>query len=308
MKVIDFYRSTRKILVTVDVNPPRGGNIRGLIAKIKDFEVDWVNVTDNSGANVRADSVATAYLLKEATGLDAIPHITCRDTNRMGLQSRLLGAWMLGLDNILTMTGDRVKPEDRRTGVKGIFDVNSIGLIELIRSLNAGVGYNKKTLEDRTSFCIGATVDPNVQNLKAEARQLQKKLEAGAEFILTQPVFSAIALQRFWEAVEELYTSSGETFPDLPIFWGVIIPRSYEWAERIRSGQIQIPGIEIPDEVVARLKGGDAREGIRIVREVVEELVEDGLRCLYIIPMGKYEAVPEVIEGIFSASRARGPA
>ncbi|MBI3988105.1 MAG: methylenetetrahydrofolate reductase [candidate division NC10 bacterium] len=306
MKVINFYRSMPKILVTVDVNPPRGGDIRGLISKIGDFEVDWVNVTDNSGASVRADSVATAYLLKEATGIDAIPHITCRDTNRMGLQSRLLGAWMLGLDNILTMTGDRVRPEDHEIGVKGIFDVNSIGLIELTQSLNQGVGYNKKKLEDRTSFCIGATVDPNVENPRAEAWQLKKKLEAGAEFILTQPVFSRTALQRFWGTVEELYASSGETFPDLPIFWGVILPRSYEWAERMRSGQIHIPGIEIPDEVVARLKGGDAKEGVRIVREVIEELVEDGIRCFYIIPMGKYEVVPEIIEGIFSASRARG--
>jgi len=306
MKVSDLYRSTRKPLVTVDVNPPRGGNIQGLIAKLKDFEVDWVNVTDNSGASVRADSVVTAYLLKEATGLDAIPHVTCRDTNRMGLQSRLLGAWMLGLDNILIMTGDRVKAEDREIGVKGIFDLNSIGLIELARSLNEGVGYNKKKLEDRTSFCIGATVDPNVENLRAEVRQLRRKLEAGAEFILTQPVFRAATLHRFREAFEELYRTSGEAVPDLPIFWGVILPRSYEWAERIRSGQIRIPGIEIPEGVATRLKGGDAKEGVRIAKEVIQELLEGGIRCLYLIPMGKYEAVPEILEGILSTSRAPG--
>lgn len=85
----------------------------------------------------------------------------------------------------------------------------------------------------------------------------------------------------------------------------MIVPRSYAWAERVRNGQIRIPGIEIPDEVLARLKRGDGREGIRIVEEVIEELVEAGIRCFYIIPMGRYEVVPEVIEGIVSASRRR---
>lgn len=130
-------------------------------------------------------------------------------------------------------------------------------------------------------------------------------MEAGAEFILTQPVFSFADVQRFLEKVQELYASSGEVWPDLPIFWGVIVPPSGQWAERIRSGQIQIPGIVIPEAVVKRLKEGDTKEGVRIVSEVVEELVKGGIRCLYIIPTGRYEAVPEILDGLLSASHGR---
>jgi 5,10-methylenetetrahydrofolate reductase len=297
MKVLDKYRQGIRPLITVDVNPPRGATIDRLFSRVKNLPVDWLNVTDNSGASVKADSIITSYLLKEKTGIDVIPHIACRDTNRLGLQSRLLGAWMLGLDNFLALTGDRIRPEDKGHGVKGVFDLTSVELIALAHSLNHGVGYNGKTLDNPTGFCIGATADPNVGNLKAEARQLKKKLDAGADFLLTQPIFTAAAARAFWRHVEGLYEAERKPLPDLPIFWGIIIPKDYEWAQRVTSGQIHIPGIEIPDVVLERLRKGDARENIRIVKEVLQDLKDHGIRLIYLIPIGRYDIIPEILEG-----------
>ncbi len=297
MKVLEKYRQGIRPLITVDVNPPRGAAIDRLVSRVKELRVDWLNVTDNSGASVKADSIITSYLLKEKTGIDIIPHIACRDTNRLGLQSRLLGAWMLVLDNFLALTGDRVKAEDKGQGVKGVFDMTSVELIALASSLNQGIGYNGKALDSPTGFCIGATADPNVDNLKAEARQLKRKLDAGADFLLTQPIFAAAAARGFWRHVEGLYEAEGKPLPDLPIFWGVIIPKDYEWAQRVTSGQIHIPGIEIPDAILERLRKGDARENIHIVKEVLQDFREHGIRLVYVIPIGRYDLIPEILEG-----------
>ncbi|MFQ5804269.1 MAG: methylenetetrahydrofolate reductase [Candidatus Methylomirabilales bacterium] len=297
MKVTDKYHQGVRPLVTVDVNPPRGAAIDRLLSRMKGLPVDWLNITDNSGASVKADSIVTSYLLKEKTGIDVIPHIACRDSNRLGLQSRLLGAWMLGLDNLLALTGDRVRLEDKAQGVKGVFDVTSIELITLARSLNQGTGYNGRVLDSSTGFCIGATADPTVDNLQAEARQTKRKLDAGAEFLMTQPIFTAAAAWALWRHVEALYEAERRTVPDLPIFWGIILPKDAEWAMRVKSGQIPIPGIEIPDAVLARLKKGDSKESIRIAREVLQDFKEHGIRCVYIIPIGRYEIVSEILEG-----------
>ncbi|MFQ5840065.1 MAG: methylenetetrahydrofolate reductase [Candidatus Methylomirabilales bacterium] len=295
MRVLDKYRASTRPLVTVDVNPPRGGDISKLVSRVRGLDVDWLNVTDNSGASVKADSIIASYLLREKTGIDAISHITCRDTNRLGLQSRLLGAWMLGVENLLMLTGDRVRAEDKVHGIRGVFDVTSIGLLELGASLNRGVGYNDTRLDGPTRFCLGATADPNVGNVRAEALQLKKKLDAGAEYVLTQPIFSAVPAQRLLAALTEVYAEAGAQAPEVPIFWGILLPKDREWAERIRSGDIHIPGIEIPDHVLDRLRKGDGREQVRVARDVLAEFNAHQLRCIYIIPIGRYEIIPEVL-------------
>ncbi len=300
MRVIEKYRSTTETLVTVDVNPPRGADLSGLLSRLKGLTVDWLNVTDNSGANVKADSIITSYRLQEETGLDTIPHVSCRDTNRLGLQSRLLGAALLHVDNILALTGDRIKAEEKEKGIKGVFDITSVELIRLIHSLNAGIGYNGQRVEGATNLCIGATADPNVENVAAEARQLKKKLDAGAEFVLTQPLFSFPPARRLLGALTELYAASSEPLPDIPIFWGVIIPKDAEWAQRLAEGRIQIPGVEVPPPVVERLRKGGPEEPVAIIREVLQEFRENGVRCLYVIPIGRYDRVPAILNGLYS--------
>ena len=97
--------------------------------------------------------------------------------------------------------------------------------------------------------------------------------------------------------MEGLYETEGKPLPDLPVFWGVIIPKDYEWAQRVKSGQIHIPGIEIPDTVLERLKKGDARENIHIIKEALQDFKDHGIRLIYVIPIGRYELIPEILEG-----------
>jgi len=312
MKVVERWQNSKEeeIIVVLDLDPPRGTDISGLMRQVQHLPVDFISVTDNSGSNVRMDSVTASYLIRKTLGIETLFHLTCRDRNLIGAESYLLGASALGLENVLTMTGDGIREEDKASGVKGVYHYNSIRLIELANTLNRGIAHHGRRLRGKTDLCVGTTANPNVYDQErpanlsaqdAEVRELRRKLEAGAEYVLTQPIFTFEHAQFFLERYE---AHNGSVIPNkVPIFWGVIIPKGYEWARRVREGEINIPGITVPERVVREMKRG--RTGTEIAIETMQRLIQGGVRLIYLIPpMGisgrDYEAAQEVLEAFYS--------
>lgn len=297
-----------ELTVVLDLDPPRGTDMEGIIQQVQHLPVDFFSVTDNSGSHMRMDSVAAASLLRERLKAETIFHITCRDRNLIGSESYLLGAVALGLQNVLTMTGDAVRDEDREAGVRGVFHFNSIRLVELAGSLNEGITHSGRKLRGKTNLCIGTTANPNVYNSQhhtslaaqdSEVQGLKRKLDAGAQFVLTQPISTP---QQFRLFLERYQAHNGTPFPqDVPIFWGVMIPKDYEWARLAYEGKIQLVGIEVPESVVNDMKKG--KRGTEVAAEAIQRLHEHGVNHIYLIPpLGgggrNYEMAQEVLEAL----------
>jgi methionine synthase I (cobalamin-dependent)/5,10-methylenetetrahydrofolate reductase len=289
-----------KFVISVELDPPRGVNPKKILRQtqmIKDKGIDAVNIADSPMARVRMSCLSLAALVKEKIGLEVILHLTCRDRNLMGLQSDLIGAHALGIRSILAITGDPPRLGDYPHAT-AVFDVDSIGLVKIIRRLNQGTDWAGNSIGSPTSFCIGVGVNPTALDFEKEMERLKLKVEAGAKFIFTQPLFDIEILKRFLDKAEGVST---------PVLAGLLPLHSFRHAEFLHH---EVPGISIPQDVRDRMKKAKEKgieEGILITREFLEQ-IKESVSGVYLIPsFGKIELALEVVEGISVEVNSRVP-
>ncbi|MBM4387923.1 MAG: bifunctional homocysteine S-methyltransferase/methylenetetrahydrofolate reductase, partial [Deltaproteobacteria bacterium] len=252
----------RKFIVSVEIDPPAGLGIDSAIkgAKLlKDGGVEFINIADGPRATARVSNIALASLIQKETGVETITHVTCRDRNLLGIQADLLGAHSLGLKNLLIITGDPSKLGDYPDATT-VYDLDSIGLLKMASQLNLGIDPAGKPFKGQTSFVIGCGVEPGAHDMKRELDRLRKKIEAGAKFIMTQPVFDIGLLKRVIDYIEGM---------DVVVLAGILPLASYKNAEFLHN---EVPGMQIPEKIRERMRlagsGQAARdEGIKIARE-----------------------------------------
>ena len=265
-------------VVSVELDPPKGGSLEGLIDVARAIHASghagFVDVNDNPMARARMNALMTSATLQRETGIEAIPHVTPRDTTVMGLEGVLLGAHAEGIRNVLAVTGDPPHVGDY-PGSRGVYEVDSIGVVQLLAGLNRGEDSVGKGLDAPTSFFIGVAVNPSAADLELELERFRRKLDAGAEFAMTQALFEIELLDRF---VERL----GGEWP-IPVLVGVWPLRSHAMALRLHN---EVPGISVPDEVLGALgdAGPDAPSvGLELARELVEGS-RSRAQGIYVIP------------------------
>lgn len=272
-----------EFVVTVELDPPQTLNIDEILREVNgtDFRkiVDAVNVTDCPLAKLRMSPIALSHIIQEKIGLETIFHITCRDRNLLGLQAELLGAAALGVRNILALTGD---PPDMGDYVKatGVYDVDSIGLIKMINSLNNGYKYLGGDLKDGTDFFVGAAVNPTASDLKEEIKRFEEKVSVGINFVQTQPIYDVESLKKFLKLTSHI---------KIPKIIGIMPLKSYKMVEYINNN---LPGIFIPYNLQERMKGKDVKEGIKIAREIINEIYKlKEVAGIHIFPLQDMELV-----------------
>jgi methionine synthase / methylenetetrahydrofolate reductase(NADPH) len=278
-----------KFVVSVEIDPPRGANPEKLLnaaIKLRDSGVDAVNVADSPMARVRMSCLAMAGLITERVGLDVILHFTCRDRNLMGLHADLIGAHALGIRNILALTGDPPSLGDYPNAT-AVYDVDAIGLVEIIGKLNNGTDLAGNALGSHTEFSIGVAINPTADNLDIELERLKKKIAGGAQFAMTQPMYRLDILERFLIKARSL---------KIPTVLGLLPLQSYRHAEFLHN---EVPGIDIPQEIRDRMSsaGKDAAAiGIETCRALLHE-AKGLVQGAYLMPsFGRYETILQVLE------------
>ncbi len=277
---------------SVEIVPPRGVDASAMlqsVAALKHAGVDAVNVPDGPRAQSRMGALMTSLLIEQQIGIETVTHYCCRDRNLLGMLSDLLGASAMGIRNLLIITGDPPKmgPYPDATAV---FDIDSIGLTNLVDRLNHGVDPGGHAIGRPTSFAIGVGVNPAAVDPAHELRRFEWKVAAGAEFAITQPVFDAVQLERFIESIGPL------RIPIVAGIWPLVSARNAEFLAN------EVPGVVVPHEVLSRMRRASERsrehavaEGIAIAREMLDH-VRGAVRGVQVsAPFGKVELALDVL-------------
>ena len=278
----------KEFVTLVELVSPRGVSPAREIAKARSlhhFGIDAINIPDGPRASARMSALALATLIQKEIGIETVLHFACRDRNVIGMQSDLLGAWAIGLRNVLAITGDPPKLGNYPNAT-AVFDVDAIGLTNLINRLNHGFDLAGNPIGDPTGFSIGVGVNPGAINLDEEIRRLDWKIEAGAEYIVTQPVFDIAILERFLKRIQHV---------KLPLICGIWPLISYRNAEFMNN---EVPGASVPSAILDRMRKTTTKEegfaeGVRIAKETYEQVRTDVAGVQLSAPMGR-------IEGIFT--------
>ena len=294
--------------VTAEIGPPRGADPAALRRKVEPLRgwVDAVNITDNAGAHVRMASWAGSLLAAEA-GIEPVMQLTCRDRNRLALQSDLLAAAAMGIPNVLLMTGDHPKFGDH-PDAKPVFDLDSVQLLVAARTMrDEGRLLSGRELSSRPGWLIGAVENPFAPPAGFRAARLAKKAAAGAEFVQTQFVFDVAAFARWMAEIRDLGLDGR-----CRILAGVGPVRSLRALDHMRTG---VPGLHIPDEVDRRLRGVPAgqvaAEGLRVCAEIIQQIREiPGVSGVHVMAPGYEHGIPGILEaaGLAPATPAPGRA
>lgn len=256
-----------EFVTSIEITPPKSCNPQKVINDcrvLKEQGIDAVNIPDGPRASARLSPTVMAILIERETGLETVLHYCCRDRNIIGMQSDLLGACAAGLRNILIITGDPPKLGDYPEAT-AVFDVDSIGLTQITSLLNRGLDIGRNPIGEPTAFYKGVGVNPGAINLEDELARFEAKIEAGAEFAITQPIYDYHIYEKFLRRIE------GFNIPVIAGIWPLV---SYKNAEFLKN---EVPGTFIPDEVMERMRqagsGEMAREeGLKIAAEIVREL------------------------------------
>lgn len=281
-----------EFITSIEITPPRGFDLASTIEKAikcREAGIDAINIPDGPRASSRISPIITAIEIQEKAGIEAVLHCCCRDKNLIGMQADLLGCACKNVNNILFITGDPPKLGDYPFA-SAVFDVDSIGILKVCDKLNHGVDIGGKTIGAPTPICPGAGADPNAIDMEREVRRLREKVAAGAEYIITQPVFDTKALFRFMEQISDV---------KVPIIAGIWPLASYRNAQFMKH---EVPGVTVPDEIMERMAAVDSREeqravGIAIAREAVEELHSCIQGVQVSAPFGNIDSALEVLEG-----------
>ncbi|MGE5500026.1 MAG: bifunctional homocysteine S-methyltransferase/methylenetetrahydrofolate reductase [Syntrophothermus sp.] len=275
----------------VELVSPRGVSAEKEIGKARELSsigIDAINIPDGPRASARMSALALAVKIHQDVGIEPLLHMACRDRNIIGMQSDLLGAWALGIRNILGITGDPPKLGNYPDAT-AVFDVDSIGLTNLLNRLNHGLDFAGNLIGAPTGFSIGVGVNPGAINLDEELRRLAWKIEAGAEYMITQPVFDLRLLERFLKRIEHI---------KMPLVCGIWPLVSYRNAEFMNN---EVPGASVPEEIMTRMRNAPGKdeaflEGVKIARETflhVRSMVQ-GVQLS--APLGRIDAVKLMLE------------
>ncbi|HBT82075.1 MAG TPA: bifunctional homocysteine S-methyltransferase/methylenetetrahydrofolate reductase [Desulfuromonas sp.] len=288
----------KRTVVTVELDPPRGLDCRKLIVGARALTAagaDAISLAENPLARIRLGNIAAARTLHDEVGCATIVHITGRDRNLIGLHSDLMGAHLLGLRNILAVTGDPVAVGGE-SGASSVFDLNSVGILQLLAALNGGHNLLGAELDGATSFLCGAAFNPNLPSMDGQLRRLQKKIAAGARFVQTQPVYDVAIL-------EELVTRTAPL--GIPVLVGLLPLVSERNAEFLHN---EVPGITLPPAVRARMRGKHGAAGVSEGMAIARELIEAGRGQVggwYLMPpFGKIDLACELMASIRATSPA----
>jgi methylenetetrahydrofolate reductase (NADPH) len=280
--------------VTAEIAPPRGASTEKITptAEILRDWVDAVNVTDNQGANVRMASWAGSLAVL-AAGLEPIMQMTCRDRNRIALQSDLLGASALGVRNILVMTGDHPKFGDH-PGAKPVFDLDSVQLLWTLRTMrDQHVLLSGRTVNPPPDCFLGAVENPFAPPFEFRAERLGKKVDAGAQFVQTQYVFDVASFGRWMEQVRDLGLHER-----CAVLAGVGAVRSMRALDYMRD---KVPGVVVPDDTYRRIQAvpadQTAAEGVKLAAEIIQQVAAvPGVAGVHLLVAGNEQAVPEILQ------------
>jgi homocysteine S-methyltransferase len=280
-----------RFVVSVEIDPPKGHNPQKCLdgaRLLKEAGVHFINVADSPMSRVRMSALAMCSMIQNLVGLETILHFTTRDRSLMGLQSDLLGAHALDVRNILALKGDPPALANY-PGTKGVFDVDTIGLVGVISGMNRGVDTAGNDIGLPTMFNIGVALDINASDPDHEIARLHQKVAAGASFAMTQIAYDPIALRSFLERLGP---------PPIPIVLGLLPLQSYRQAEFLKN---EVPGIAPTEEAVHRMKlagSGGRKEGIKMAQELLLE-VKSLVNGVYIMPsFGRYEVAADVLSAL----------
>ncbi len=286
----------QRTTVLVEFDPPKDLDIEQYMigaASLQDAGADVITMADNSLAQTRMSNLALGAIVKMRLGIDPLVHIACRDRNLIGQQSHLMGLHALGIHQILIVTGDPARFGDL-PGASSVFDVSSFDLIRMVKQLNDGISFSGQSLRERGRFVVGAAFNPHVNNLDSAFNRLEKKIDAGADFILTQPVYD--------QATIEMIATRTRHMP-VPIFIGIMPITSARNALFLHN---EVPGIRLTDEALKRMgkylaAGPDARsEGLDMARELVD-IAKVCFQGLYLMtPFAYYDMTAELTKHIKS--------
>jgi homocysteine S-methyltransferase len=280
-------------VVSVEVNPPSGLSPQKGVDAAKmliEHGVDVINSSDGPRASVRMANSAFAKMMQEQVGNEVIVHFCSRDRNLLGLQSDLLGLHVLGLNNLCVITGDPPKVGDYPHAT-AVFDLDSIGMLRMISNFNRGLDPAGKSFGDVTQFFCACGAEPAAKDYDREIRRLEEKHEAGAHFVMTQPVYDPVVLERFLSDIKHL---------DLPVLVGLLPLASHRNAEFLHN---EVPGMAVPDDIRARMRdagsGPEARaEGVAIAQETLMNVKDEVVGAYIMPPFGRYVAALEILECI----------
>lgn len=256
----------KRPVVTVELGPPKGLDCRKVLQGAKDLAAagaDAISLTENPLARIRMGNIALGRLIQDQAGIEVIIHITGRDRNLIGLHSDLMGAHLLGLRNVLAITGDPVA-DGGEGGATNVFDLNSIGILNLVQAFNQGSTLVGTELGGKTQLLAGAAFNPNVADMSGQIRRLEKKLAAGARFIETQPVYSVDLMIEMLQRLAPL---------KVPVLVGLMPLVSERNAEFLHN---EVPGILLPEDVRRRMRGTSGSEGVCAGMRIARELIEAG--------------------------------
>jgi methylenetetrahydrofolate reductase (NADPH) len=278
--------SDKHFLVTAEVAPPKGGDpVRMLeVATKLKGRVHAVNVTDGSRAVLRMSSVAASVILLNH-GIEPVCQVACRDRNCIGLQADLMGAYALGIRNVLALTGDPVKAGDHQKS-KAVFELESVRLLKLIGKLNRGVDFNDRAMPDRAlDLFSGAAVDPQLKSWSSLQTRFEKKLEAGAQFFQSQMITDFDKLDKFMTQIASI--------SDKPILAGIFLLKSAKNAQFINK---YVPGVNIPDTIIERLANAakPLEEGVKIAAEQVK-LAQTMCQGVHLMAVKREDLIPEIL-------------
>ncbi len=276
----------------VEILPPRGVDASREVAGArlcKQAGIDCINVPDGPRASSRMSAQVTAQLIQQQAGIEAVLHFCCRDRNILGIQSELLGAHAVGIRNLICITGD---PPRMGTypDATAVFDVDAIGLCNIVNNLNHGLDIGGNPIGSQTVLLLGVGANPGAINLDEEVERFHWKVEAGAEYVVTQPVFDIQLLETFLRRIEDVRV------PVIPGIWPLTSFRNAEFM----VNELRVP---VPEEYMERMRTADSpekarQEGVRIAREMVERVrpVVQGVQLS--APFGRYQMAIEVAEAI----------
>jgi 5,10-methylenetetrahydrofolate reductase len=276
----------KKFIVTAELSPPKGVDLE-VVLKKADFlkgRVDGVNATDNQVAVLHLSSVAFCAILKRE-GLEPILQMNCRDRNSLAMQADLLGAYALGIRNVLAITGDYPKKALHHV-VKPVFDIDSVQLIKLIKDMNNGLDFAGEKLVGAPDFTAGAVVNPGSDPIEPQIIKLKKKVDAGAEFIQTQITYDIDGFKRFRDLAKDI---------KVKFLLGILPVRSMKMAQAVQN----IPGVHLPKKLIERIdKAGDpVKEGIDISAEIINGL-KGYIDGVHFMTLNNVEVIPEILARI----------
>ncbi|MDB5053747.1 MAG: homocysteine methyltransferase [Bacilli bacterium] len=260
---------------------------------LKDAGADAVTLADNSLAQTRISNMSMGHLIKDRLGIRPLLHVACRDRNLIGTQSHLMGLHALGINHVLAITGDPARVGDL-PGSSSVYDLTSFDLIRMTKQLNEGVAFSGKLLKQKANFIVGAAFDPNVKYMDKGVQRMEKKVAAGADYFMTQPVFDPLQIEKFYMASKHL---------NVPIFIGIMPLMSGRNAEFLHN---EVPGIRISEEIRKRMANLEGEAGRKMGIVIAKELVDVAMRYFkgiyFMTPMIFYDMTVELTQYVWKKS------